>query len=243
MRAPPGPPRAVDDEVDGTLLGRGRTGVQEAGVPRAVRPGVVDEAGVLGVHQHQRPEPRSLRHGVGELVGREVRELLDTGVEQEALEAEDPGLVQCGQVGQVAGDRTAPEAHVDPRLVAGRCALLLERGHGGGRRDAVERHVDDGGDPARGRGAGRGLEALPLGAARLVDVHVGVHQPGEQDLVVEELDDGLRVARVVVRRDAGDPAGPDPDRDRCLAAVHHRAPGPDQDVELRSHGRSSSRSG
>ena len=64
-----------------------------------------------------------------------------------------------------------------------------------------------------------------------------------EDLVVEELDDGLRLREVVVGGEVSDPAGPDPDRDRRLAAVHHRAPGPDQDVELRSHGRWSSRSG
>ena len=70
--------RGLDDQVDGPLLGLGRTALEEAGVGRAVRPGVVDQVGVLGVHQHQRPEPRGLCHRIGELAGGEVWELLDT---------------------------------------------------------------------------------------------------------------------------------------------------------------------
>ena len=55
-------------------------------------------------------------------------------------------------------------------------------------RDAVERHVEDGRDAARRRGPGGGREALPLGAAGLVDVHVAVDEAGQQHLVVGEVD-------------------------------------------------------
>ena len=41
----------------------------------------------------------------------------------------------------------------------------------------------DRGDASGGRGARRGRESLPLGAARLVDMDVGVDQPGHHDAV------------------------------------------------------------
>ena len=106
--------------------------------------------------------------------GASARELVDARVQQEALEPEHAGLVQRPQVGEVAGHGAAPEPHVHPRLAVGRLALDLQRRDVDGRRDAVERHVDDGRDPAGGGGLGRGLEPLPLGAPRVVDVDVRV---------------------------------------------------------------------
>ena len=52
--------------------------------------------------------------------------------------------------------------------------------------------------PAAAARVARG-EALPLGAAGLVDVHVGVDQPGQQHLVVGEVD--RRRGAVEVRLD------------------------------------------
>src|SRR4029453_19436381 len=85
----------------------------------------------------------------------------------------------------------APKADVDVDLALGGLALDLEGGHVDGRRDRVERHVEDGGDPAGGGGPGGRGEALPLGPAGLVDVHVGVDQAGQQDLVVGQGDGPL----------------------------------------------------
>lgn len=97
--------------------------------------------------------------------------------------------MQGAQVLGVAGHGAAPEADVDEGLVARDGLLLLERGDVDRRRDGVQRHVDDGGHAAGGRGAGGGREALPLRAAGLVDVHVGVDQAGDHDLVVVQFDD------------------------------------------------------
>ena len=73
--------------------------------------------------------------------------------------------------------KTWPSA--DRRLISRAATVVV-----GGMR--VQRHVEDRGDAA-GRGRpGRGGEPLPLGAARLVDVHVGVDQAGQQHLVVRE---------------------------------------------------------
>ena len=149
----------------------------------------VDGVAVLGVHDHQRVEAwRSRRSASRSSAGRQVGELVDAGVQQEALEPEHARLVQRSQVGQVARHGATPEAHVDVGLVAGDGPLLLQCRNGNRRRDAVERHVDDRRDAAGRRGPGGAGEALPLGAARLVDVHVGVDEPGQQHLVVGQLD-------------------------------------------------------
>ena len=141
-------------------------------------------------HQQRREAGQHLQVLV-ELAGAQVGELVDPGVEQEALEAEHAGVVQVPQLADVPGDGAAPEADVDVDLALGGLALDLEGGHVDGRRDRVERHVEDGGDPAGGGGPGGRGEALPLGPAGLVDVHVGVDQAGQQDLVVGQGDGPL----------------------------------------------------
>ncbi len=140
---------------------------------------------VLGVDDGERPEPGLLGQR-GFQAGRvEMRELVDAAGRQEGLEAEHARPVQGFEVGEVVGDGAAPEAEVDPGLAVGGLPLGFEPGGGGGGGHRVERHVDDRGDAAGGGGPGGGGEALPLGAAGLVDVHVGVDQAGEQGGVAE----------------------------------------------------------
>ncbi len=68
----------------------------------------------------------------------------------------------------------------DVEVAAALCRLPfdLEGWDVAGRRDAVERPVDDRGDTASRGGRGRGREALPFGAARLVDVQLVSTGPG-----------------------------------------------------------------
>ena len=73
-------------------------------------------------------------------------------------------------------------------------------------RDAVERHVDEGGDTAGCGGAGRGGEAFPLGAAGVVHVHMRVDHARQQHLVVGQLDDPSPGDVGVVRVDRDDAA-------------------------------------
>jgi hypothetical protein len=137
-------------------------------------------------------------------------------VQQEALEPEHPCVVQRSQLGDIAGDRAAPEADVDVRLPLGGLPLQLQRGHVAGRRNAVQRHVDDRGDASGGGRAGRAGEPFPLGPARVVDVHVGVDDTRHQHLVVAQphLLGGLQLRPV--RRHHGDPAALDADGKRRL---------------------------
>ena len=76
------------------------------------------------------------------------------------------------------------------------------------------------------------LEALPLGAAGLVDVHVGVDQAGQQHLVVGQLDRPRRRERAV-RLDRDDHPVPDADVARQLASRGDHAAAADHQVEVR----------
>src|SRR6185312_6087821 len=128
---------------------------------------------------------------------------------QEALEAVDALVVDPAQLAAVARDGTAPEADVDVGLARGDRPLGLERVDVDRRRDRVQRHVDQRGHPAGGRGPGRRVEALPFGAARFVDVHVRVDEPGDEDLPGGQLDDLAPVQCLAEGHDGGDPPAVD----------------------------------
>jgi hypothetical protein len=70
-------------------------------------------------------------------------------------------------------------------------ALGFEGGYGGGFGEAVEGHVDEGGETAGCGGVGGGAEAFPLGAAGLIDVDVAVDQAGKQSVVAAVVDYGV----------------------------------------------------
>ena len=144
---------------------------------------MLDGVGVLCMHDHQAVEGGDLAHGRLELFGVHGRELVDTGVQQEAFEAEDARVVQRTEVTDVAGNGAAPEPDVDMRLGLCGLALHLERGDVDGGRNAVERHVDQRRDSPCGSGPRRAGEPLPLGAAGIVDVHMRIDDAGKQRLV------------------------------------------------------------
>jgi hypothetical protein len=97
---------------------------------------------------------------------------LHPALDQEALEPTDARLDERAELARVPGDDAAPEADVNPALPAGGRALRLQVRHRRRRRDRVERHVDERGDAA-GRGGARARpEALPLGAAGLIQVNM-----------------------------------------------------------------------
>ena len=225
-----GPPGAFDDLGDREVLGAAGARGEELGVVVAVGlGGAVDRTGVLGVHDHDRVERREFAHVGLELVGIQRRELVDPAVQQEALEPEGAGVVQPAQLVDVARNGAAPEAHVDVHLVAGDVALDVQGLDVDRRRDAVERHVQDRGHTSGGRGLGGGGEALPLGAARLVDVHVRVDEPRDQGLIVGEFDDLVRLEAVAERLHRDDDAvthadlpGPDPRAGEDPLAADHQ---------------------
>ena len=54
--------------------------------------------------------------------------------------------------------------------------LFLERLHARRRRDAIQEHVNQSGQPTRDFGPGSTRKAFPLHSPWLVDVHVSVHE-------------------------------------------------------------------
>ena len=175
---------AADHLLDRDVLGRGRTAAQEVGVVRPVA-GLEagDGSGILGMHDQQSVELGNLGHRRVDLVAQQRRELGDTGVEQEALEAEDAEVVQRSQAAEIARHRAAPEADIDEAFAVRTAALQRQRRPVDGGRYRVQRHVEDRGDTTCGGRSRRGGETFPLGPSRLVDVHVGVDDAGDQHLV------------------------------------------------------------
>ena len=119
-------------------------------------------------------------HGELDVLLGDGGELLDARLDQEALETADTGLDEGKQLVGVAGDHAAVEANIDPALVLGSSEFYLEAVKGGGGRDGVQGHVDDGGDTARGCRPRAGRETFPFCAAGLVEVNVGVDKAGDK---------------------------------------------------------------
>ena len=226
----------VDHARDRVALADGGAAGQEVGVPRPERAVGVQVRGVLGVHDQHAAERGDLRQRGLQLLGVEVPELVDPRRGEERLEPADARRVQRTERPQVVRHGPAPERHVDAQLAVRRGPLGGQRLDRRGGRDRVERHVDERRDPTGRRGAGGRREALPRGAARLVDVHVAVDQAGQQHLVVGELD-GRAVVGDVDRRDA--PAAHH-DLRGSPGAVHPGASRADDEVRL-GHGGSRGR--
>ena len=85
---------------------------------------------------HDGVEVLQRRHIRLQLVRVEWRELVDAGMEQEALEAEHAGVMQGAKIRVVPRDRAAPEPDIDERLVIGNRALEFQRLDVDGGRDA-----------------------------------------------------------------------------------------------------------
>ena len=99
----------------------------------------------------------------------------------------------------IVGNDSAPGHPVDTSAASGGDTFAFECGDiccGG---EAVEGHVDEEGIPAGSSGAGGGVEAFPVGATGVVDVDVGVDEPGEDGVGAEIVDFG--VGRDLIGRD------------------------------------------
>lgn len=90
------------------------------------------------------------------------------------LEAAHPGLNEGQKFLGVAWDYASVKPDIDPALAPTGDELLLEVGDGGSWRDSIQGHIDNGRDTTAGGGTGTCPEALPLGAAGLIEMHMGI---------------------------------------------------------------------
>ncbi len=161
-------------------LGLGRPGPQEVAVVSAGHRARRRDAGrrPRRARAAGRPTPAICRTALLQPGGVQRRELGHAGVDEEALEAER-ARPSCSGRGSLPRYRAPHHPRSRRRPGTGRArrrAWPRRRRDSHRRRQAVERHVDDRGDAAGRGGPGRGREALPVGPARLVDVHVRVDQ-------------------------------------------------------------------
>src|SRR5688500_11685268 len=101
-------------------------------------------------------------------------------------------------------------------------ALAFESSDRGYRGDGVQRHVDDRGYAACRGGARRRLEAFPVRAPRLVDVHVRVDQAGKDGQVAEVMR-LITFAGTRIRVNRGDDAVFDVDAGIAFTVRRHDA--------------------
>ena len=186
----------ADHQADGFEFGLVGAGGEVGGVLAPVGGleafgGAVDGAGELGVDEQREAGLGDVGKRGFELLLVDHGEAVAAGVDEEALVAEDAGAREREEVLLVVGDGSAPGRPVDEALAAGGFALGFECGDGGGLGQAVQRHVDEGGEASGGGGAGGGAEAFPLGASGLVDVDVRVDEAGKDGVVAAVVEDGV----------------------------------------------------
>ena len=167
---------------------------------------------------------RQNRHRLAQLRFADVLKFVDTRRHEEALEPAHAGIDERLELRGVTGHDAAPERHVHVTASARRRSLLVQRRDGRRRGHAVERHVDDRRHAAGCRGARRGVEALPFGAAGFVDVHVRVDQT-RQDDEIARIEEVAAIRAIVV--DACDDAVLDVDGCGTDAICKNDAGAPD----------------
>ena len=195
--------------------------------------GAGDRAGQLGVDEEDRSEPRELGHRDVEVLPADVRELVDSRRDEEALAPRQAFGEERRERARVRRHEAAPEGDVDGGL-SGERGLLGRDGLGRRRdRHAVERHVADRRDAAGRRRARGRLESLPLRPAGLVHVDVRVDDARHQDRLAEVVNvrpSGVRV----VPFDRDDRAVPHAQRGRPLPFGGQDAPAPEHAVGHRA---------
>ena len=116
-------------------------------------------------------------------VARSARgKVVDAAVAHERLEADDAATRPAARASStLARHEAAPEREVADDCAAAAAVLRLERLDGHDRRRRIERHVAHRRHAARDGRARSGRPALPVGASRLVEVHVRIDDAGQDE--------------------------------------------------------------
>ena len=181
------------------------------------------------MHRDRQAEAGGARHpGVQRLVVR-GGEVVHPGGAHEGLEADHAPGRELVEAIDVARHEPAPEREVDVRRGLRGRKLEVERIAVERRRAGVERHVGEGRRAAGCKRPGSVVEPLPVGAARVVAVDVGVDDAGEDVQPVGV--DRLPGAALEVRPDLGDQAVADPDVAALGAARGDHRAAANQEIE------------
>ena len=107
------------------------------------------------------------------------------GLMRKHLKPATPASASGSQVSAVLAGQSAPRRPVDPALAGSGDSLGFERSYRRGFRKTIQGHIHQRGISAGGCGASGGREALPFRSAWFVDVHMRIHQPGQEHQVAE----------------------------------------------------------
>ena len=159
---------------------------------------------VFGVQCQQQAQPGTRLHRFDQAELVEEWVFGQAAVTQESLDADHAIPPQLGDVVERLGNDAAPQGIVDHCVVGDGAALQGQGARVEGWRVAVQRHVADGRDAARRGRRCAAQEALPLGAPRLIEVHVCVDH-ARQDVQAGRVERVVSSAGVVGAQDRNHP--------------------------------------
>ncbi len=157
------------------------------------------------MHQKRQSCPHHMRQSRSQLLLRHHGETVDTRMDQEALEPRHSGGGESFDVALIIVDNSAPRRPIHAASAARRRTFRFKRRNCRRRRKAVPWHIDQERVSACPRGSGRGLESLPLRAARIVDVHVRIDKSRKNRRVAEIMDSVTFSRHSFRRNDSADP--------------------------------------
>ena len=136
-----------------------------------------DWAGKFGMSEEGRAKLYEFRQGYAKVRFAHMREFVNAARYQKAFESEDACFPQRPELRRISRNHTAPESNIHPQFPFGSSQFFAKAP--GCRRggNAVEGHLDQGGDAACGGRAGCCRKSFPVRSAWLIDVDVRIHQP------------------------------------------------------------------
>ena len=149
----------------GFIGARGEVGGIAAPVRRAQACGRHSErSGQLGMNEQRQAGLRDQRQRMAQVGFVDQAKAVAAGVDQEAFETRDTCLCERDEVELIVVFRSSPGSPVHAALPGCGGAFGFEPGDRCRRGQAVERHIDQRGDAARGGGASCAGETLPIRA-------------------------------------------------------------------------------
>src|SRR5487761_195036 len=170
----------------------------------------LDRAGQFRMNQKRRMDAPQDGQCFPQIGLGHVAKFFDAAGYEEGLEPENSRIPERSNFRCVSWHNAAPKAHINMKLFPGRDKFFLEGRGAGGCGNTIERHFNQRGYAASCRGARCRLESFPFGSAGLVDVNVGVDEPGHDD-GISRFENWGAGRKIVEIRDAGNDSVADMD--------------------------------